>query len=297
MLAELIINFFNYLLELLPILFIGFLLSGIFNELVPNTFLERFLTGQGLRPIISLILVGTFLPICCFGSLPLAVTFHRRGVRLGPVLAFLVATPATSISAILVTWRLLGVKFTIYIFLAVILLGLIMGVIGNLLMYRPKETETTNNCAHCHKELVLCQCHTQPQERIKRILYFAFIELPKEIGPLTLLGIFLAALVVTFNPIGVFIKHYLSGVYSYLFAWIFGLSMYFCSTSSPPLVHALINQGLNIGAGMVLLLIGPITSYGTILVLAKKFGLKVTFIYLLVISLGGLGLGYLFSLL
>ncbi|MDW7988318.1 MAG: permease, partial [candidate division WOR-3 bacterium] len=239
MLAELFVNFFNYLIEIVPVLILGFLLSGLFNELVPNTFVERFLTGHGLKPIISLILVGTVLPICCFGSLPLAVTFHRRGVRMGPILAFLVATPATSISALLVTWRLLGFKFTLFIFLAVIILGLIMGIIGNLIVYQPKKNNLEEeNCEHCHQQVV-CSCHYRPQDRIKRILSFSFIELPKEIGLLTLLGIFLAAIVVTFNPIGTFIKNYLGGTYSYLFALIFGLSMYFCSTSSPPLVHAL----------------------------------------------------------
>jgi len=72
--------------------------------------------------------------------------------------------------------------------------------------------------------------------------------------------------------------------------------MYICSTATVPLVDAFIKQGLNIGAGMVLLLAGPITSYGTIPVLKKEFGLKILSIYLLFISAGSLALGYIFSL-
>jgi hypothetical protein len=53
---------------------------------------------------------------------------------------------------------------------------------------------------------------------------------------------------------------------------------------------------MNSGAGMVLLLIGPVTSYGTVLVFSKKFGIKVVLIYLGVISVVGLALGYLFTL-
>jgi len=38
--------------------------------------------------------------------------------------------------------------------------------------------------------------------------------------------------------------------------------MYICSTASVPLVHAFISQGMNVGAGMVLLVAGPVTSWG-----------------------------------
>jgi len=63
------------------------------------------------------------------------------------------------------------------------------------------------------------------------------------------------------------------------------------------LVYALVNQGLNIGAGLTLLLIGPITSYGTILVIRKEFGTKILLVYLGVVCSSALILGYLFSIL
>ena len=55
-------------------------------------------------------------------------------------------------------------------------------------------------------------------------------------------------------------------------------------------------QGMNIGAGMVLLPVGPITSWGTILVLRKEFGGRILAIYLAVVSVMSLALGYCFSL-
>jgi uncharacterized membrane protein YraQ (UPF0718 family) len=72
--------------------------------------------------------------------------------------------------------------------------------------------------------------------------------------------------------------------------------MYICSTASVPLVDAFILQGMNIGAGMVLLLWGPITSWGTILILRKEFGDRILIIYLAVVSAMSLVLGYCFSL-
>ncbi|MBS4015614.1 MAG: permease [Candidatus Latescibacteria bacterium] len=296
MLISLTQSFLHYLVEILPALAIGFLLSGIIHEFIPESIVSKYLSSQGVKPIFLLTLIGIFLPICCFGTLPLAVAFYKKGIKLGPILAFLVATPATSISAPLVTYRLFGITFTIYIFAAVIVMGLLIGMIGNLIIYKPKSEPAEENCPHCRQSEDKCGCHSGTGNRIKSILKFAFIDMPKEIGLLTLVGILLAAIVSTFTPIGVFIRQFLSGGFSYVFALIFGIVMYFCSTSSPPFVHAMIKQGMPAGAGMVLLLIGPITSYATILVVSKKFGIKVMLIYLSVISVVGLAVGCLFSL-
>jgi len=52
---------------------------------------------------------------------------------------------------------------------------------------------------------------------------------------------------------------------------------------------------MNIGAGMVLLIAGPVTSWGTMLVLRKEFGGKTLLTYLILISTMALALGYCFS--
>jgi len=331
----LIIQFFivfkDYLIEVLPYLAIGFLLSGLIHEFVPTEWVERHLGGQGIKPILYSTLAGTLLPICCIGSLPVAVSLHQKGARLGPVLAFLVATPATSITALLVTYALLGLKFTIFIFFAVIVMGLIMGLVGNSIKVRPKALTPQEQqaidpvcgmsvevgkaakagyngetyyfcCSHCQQAF-----ETRPEEyigvysyniapRVKHVFRYAFVDMVKEIGPELLLGLALAALVTAIAPIGKFVGSYFSGGLGYLFSLVFGLLMYICSTASVPLVHAFVSQGMNIGAGMVLLLVGPITSWGTILVLRKEFGGKTLVLYLVVVSAMALALGYCFSL-
>ena len=132
--------------------------------------------------------------------------------------------------------------------------------------------------------------------RVKHMLKYAFVDLVKEIGPWLLLGIVLAALVVAVAPVGEFVGAHLGGGLGFLFSLGFDLITYICATGSVPLVHALVSQGMNIGAGMTLLLVGPITSWGTILVLRKEFGGKILAIYLVAMSGMSLLLGYCFSL-
>ncbi|MEO0155809.1 MAG: permease [candidate division WOR-3 bacterium] len=280
----------HYLIEVGPPLIIGFLLSGIINEFVPEEWVEKHLGGEGLKPILLATFIGAVLPICCWGSLPLAVSFQKKGARLGPILAFLVATPGTSISAVLVTWSVLGLNFAIFIFFSVIIMGIVMGLIGNLFSVSNVNNSAESRC-HC------CETETEKtiSQHIVSVLKFAFIDMIKDIGLETLIGLVIAAIVASSDPVGRFVKLYLGNYWGFLFALIFGILMYICATSSPPMVDAFITRGLSSGAGMTVLLVGPITSYGTILVMRKKFGFKILFVYLITISLLSLIFGYLFQ--
>jgi len=332
MVVQFFIAFKDYLIEVLPFLAIGFLLSGLIHEFIPSRWVERHLGGEGVKPLIYSTLVGTALPICCLGSLPVAVSLYQKGAKLGAVLAFLVATPATSITALLVCYGLLGIKFTAFIFFAVIVMGLVMGFVGNLIKVKPKgftcemerlaidpvcgmnvetgkaiKTEYNGEvyyfcCPRCQqifesRPSEYLQTHSMNiAHRLRHVFKYAFVDMVREIGPELLLGLALAALVAAITPVGKFVGDYFSGGLGYAFSLIFGLMMYICSTASVPLVHAFISQGMNVGAGMVLLMAGPVTSWGTILVLRKEFGGKTLLIYLGVISMIALALGYCFSL-
>ena len=340
MIVEFFIVFKDYFIEIFPFLILGFLLSGFIHEFVPSWLVEKHFGGKGITPILYSTLAGTFLPVCCIGSLLIAVSLHRKGARLGPVLAFLVATPATSITALLVSYSLLGIKFTVFIFFAVILMGLIIGMVGNGIKITILKSEknlpvckeknmaidricgmSVDKCNDLRKKYkgefyyfcsTLCResfekdpekyidnkkGKNEIKDRLIFVFKYIFLDMGREIGPEILLGLILAALISTIVPLGEFIGNYFNGAFGYLFSLLFGLVMYICSTASVPLAHSFISQGMNMGAGMVLLLAGPVTSWGTILVLRKEFGGKTLLIYLAIISTLALALGYSFSIL
>ena len=66
MLLNLAHNFFHYLIEILPPLLIGFVISGILNQFIPKNIVEKHLSGKGLKPIFYLTFLGA---ICKFLSL------------------------------------------------------------------------------------------------------------------------------------------------------------------------------------------------------------------------------------
>lgn len=293
---QFILYLLRYLQEVLPALAFGFLLSGVAHEFIPSGWVDRHLGKKGMRGILLATLVGTLLPICCWGALPVAVSFYKKGAKLGPVFAFLVATPATSVSALLVTYALLGLKFAVFIFFSVIALGVVAGMIGNMLSYEMKGRPGDETCPHCHEGAPVCGHKTDFFSRLRSVLKFAYVDMPKEIGKETLIGIVLAAFVAASLPLGAMIERYLAGFWGYPFSLIFGLLMYICSTAAVPLADAFIKQGMSAGAAMVLLLAGPVTSYGTILVLRKEFGARILFIYLSLVSIMSLLFGFLYAL-
>ena len=342
----------HYLLEILPSLAVGFLLSGIIHEFIPAGLVERHLGKGKILPLLYATIAGTFLPICCVGSLPVALSLHRKGAGIGPVVAFLIATPATSATALLVTYSLLGLQFTIYIFVAVIFMGIIMGLLADLLGFTVKsDAKPTCCCAgkddSCSRtdpvcgmevsensELTLdyegttiffcsprcrarfsqspeeyisgsetgecedgsCEIHSERSTSGKLIsaLRFAFWDMPRDIGVELIIGLILAAAIASFDPVGGFISRNLGGAGAYPLSLVFGILMYVCSTASVPLVDALINSGMNVGAGMVLLIVGPVTSWGTILVIRSQFGGRMLTFYLIGLSALSVafGLGY-----
>jgi len=287
----------GYLREVVPAVAVGFLISGLVHEFLPSDWIEKHMSGRGVRGILYATLVGTVAPVCCWGSLPIAVSLHKRGASLGPVLALLVATPATSVTALIMTWQFFGPGFAAYLAVAVIVMGIIIGLVGNLLRVTPRVVEEEPACPHCSAESC-CADHGPAGfgARMKSVLHYAYIEMPREIGVELLIGVALAAFVRVVAPVGTLMRNYLTGARAYVFAVVFGIVMYMCATMSVPLVHAFRGQGFAEGAGMTLLLIGPVTSYGTVLVLRKEFGLKILLVYLGMLAFLAILLGYLYTL-
>ena len=272
-------SFIGYVRGLFIPVFLGFFFSGLINEFVPQKLVQRYLGDDSFKSIFMATWVGVLLPVCCMGSLPIAITLRKKGARLGPILAFLVATPATSIPVLLVSWKLMGLTYTIFMAATVIVMGLMMGMIGSFI--KISAFKEVDSCPDCCTE-----AHDDKPYRVRamNVLRYAFIELPRKIGFEILIGAVVASVIVSFASVREFLHVQLSGFKGYVLLVLVGLVDYVCSTASVPVAHALTQSGVSLGKSMVYLLMGPITSYSTILVIRKEFGGKVLLVYLFVIS-------------
>lgn len=89
--------------------FIGIILSGIIATIIPSSFLGTYL-GGGLRSMLIMLVAGIPMYICASSSTPLAAALILKGVSPGAALVFLMAGPATNVSALPVLNKILGAR-------------------------------------------------------------------------------------------------------------------------------------------------------------------------------------------
>ncbi|WP_433829990.1 permease [Actinoplanes sp. CA-015351] len=86
--------FVSVLVQAVPFLVFGVLLSAIIAVFVPSSFWARALPEQPALAVPAASLAGVVLPGCECGSVPVAGSLIRRGVTPAAALAFLLASPA-----------------------------------------------------------------------------------------------------------------------------------------------------------------------------------------------------------
>ena len=102
---------------------------GLLN-FVPKEKVNQVLgTKKGLQGLFRATAAGLVLDLCNHGILLIAMKLYERGVRLGQVIAFLVASPWNSFSMTLILWSLVGLKPTLAFILLSCLIAIVTGLI------------------------------------------------------------------------------------------------------------------------------------------------------------------------
>lgn len=122
---------------------------------------------------------------------------------------------------------------------------------------------------------------------------YAYGELLTDIAKPFTIGIFIAGIITFFFPEDLTLWANDHRFLSMLVMLAAGIPMYVCATSSTPIAAALIIKGLNPGAALVFLLAGPATNAATINIVKNIFNTRALVIYLSMISVCSLVMGFL----
>ncbi len=131
-LDRLLTVFLGILMQAIPFLLIGVLISSAVQILLPPGFLTRLFPRGKLSSLLFALLAGFCLPVCDCASIPVFHSLLRKGVPVSAAVTFMVASPIINPIVILSTyhafggdWRIVGSRFG---------LGLIAGLLTGLLM-------------------------------------------------------------------------------------------------------------------------------------------------------------------
>ncbi len=105
----------------------GLLLTGTITVLVPEEVFTRYL-GGGFGSMLVMLMAGIPIYICASASTPIAAALILKGVSPGAALVFLLAGPATNLTALTVLWKVMGRKATTVYLAGIALCAVLCGL-------------------------------------------------------------------------------------------------------------------------------------------------------------------------
>ncbi|MEM9367160.1 MAG: permease [Planctomycetota bacterium] len=302
-----------------PYVVLGYVAAALIKEFVSRQALATHLGDQGIRPVLNAVGIGTLLPICSCGVIPLGVGVHRAGAARGTTLAFMSSSPAISPVSILMVGMMLGPLY-LATYSSVAMIGsLLIGVIGNGILRNKRissggrgeesppaglvASSTTGKLENFDDIVDQAKGdHEHPHDhhqrkadsgdsRFRRAMRWAFWELGADVSVDLTIGLSVAALVLAFLPIEL-TEAYLGtrSVWTLLLVILIGIPVYTCSVPTIPIVWALFMRGAMPGAMLAYMIAGPATNLGELNAIRRSMGLGTASFYavsLIVIALAG----------
>ncbi len=278
--------------EAAPWLLMGFLFAGLLKAFVPSEIILRYLGKRDLRSILTATLVGIPLPLCSCGVIPTGMSLYKSGASKASTLAFFIATPATTITTILIAVGMLGWRFALAEILTCFGVAIATGLMAWIFL---KESETVKPAERRHNVNIPAK-RRRLGDGIKAMLHYGFVDMVDDIGLYILIGLLGAGIIAALAPTDLIQQYLGRGLLPLVIMVIIGTPMYICSTGSVPFVAALIEKGMNPCAGLVFLIVGPATNLSTILVIAKSMGRKTAALYISSIIVFSILIAYSFGL-
>lgn len=283
-----------------PLMLFGFCVAGLLKALVSDDFIARHLGKESRTNLFKAALFGVPIPLCSCGVLPAAAGIRKQGASKGATTAFLISTPETGVDSIAVSWALLDPLMAILRPVSAFITAVVTGQLVRVfdpdrpsdppVPFSPTVADDHGTCCgeHCEANAV----GRRPLiERLRVGLRFAFGDLFADIAGWFFVGTVLAGLIGTFVTTEL-VDAWLGNPLVAMVAMLaIATPLYVCATASTPIAAALVLKGLNPGAALVFLLVGPATNAAALAVITKILGKRSMVLYLVGILLCSFALG------
>jgi uncharacterized protein len=107
--------------------FVGIAIAACITVFIPDDLVTRYL-GGGIGSMLLMLAAGIPMYICATASTPIAAALILKGVSPGTALVFLLAGPATNITALAVLVRILGKKGVVVYLVSISVVSVLCGL-------------------------------------------------------------------------------------------------------------------------------------------------------------------------
>ncbi|HEY5674139.1 MAG TPA: permease [Malonomonas sp.] len=312
---ELLVGIWDEFLYVLPFLAIGVLLEATIRTLKWHVKIRHALTRYGGFAIILATLLGAVSPLCACATLPLVISLLIAGLPLAPAMALLVTSPLMSPAGYtLLNWEL-GPIWANTVLVCAISLGLFAGYLTHLLrpygfsediIFRKQLPQGNFHDPDYPVEELRCDCGQQLSHRVDRCTHNKFyVFLAKfwegflKIGKFVLIGITVEVIALQFIPnewISMLLEG--TGVMPILALTFATIPLHMPQVTAAAMLYGFVSpefgEGIELsrGAGIALLIGGPVTALPVMALFIAMFRKRVLALYLTICVSGTLILAF-----
>ncbi|MBQ9512247.1 MAG: permease [Lachnospiraceae bacterium] len=267
---------------------IGSFISVFAKDRIHGAFASMQGKKIGLFGIIPACLLGIASPLCMYGTIPIAASFRKQGMREDRLAAFMMASVLLNPQLIVYSAALGSVALAVRIvtcFFCGCTAGLLLFVVyrgGQFFNFDGFEAGASRD--------------THPNLLIRYLLNF--LRNIKATGLYFLFGILLSALFQRYVPQDLMVQLFGGNeAFGVLMAATIGVPLYACGGGTIPLLQSWLSDGMSMGSAAAFMITGPATKITNLGALKIVMGWKRFLLYIAFIMLFSLVSGILVNLL
>lgn len=287
------IHFFIYdTIKIFILLSVLIFLISYIQSYFPPERTKKLLGGiKGVKGNILGALLGTITPFCSCSSIPIFIGFTAAGLPLGITFSFLISSPLVDLASLLILMSFFGAKIAI----AYVVVGLILAVIGGTIIdklhleeYVQGYIKEIDNVDAEPLELTRKDRISYGKEQVKFII--------KKVWLYVFIGVGIGALIHNWIPES-FIENVVGSKnpFAVILATAVGIPMYADIFGTLPIAEALFGKGVGIGTVLSFMMAVTALSLPSIIMLSKVVKRKLLIIFVSIVSIGIVIIGYLFN--
>ncbi|EEQ78841.1 permease [Staphylococcus warneri] len=123
-----------FLYPMLPYLFIGVFIGAFIYGFVPETFITKYASGNGIISVFIASVIGIPMYIRPETMLPIAEALVSKGMSLGTVVALIIGGAGASIPEVVLLSKLFKKKFVVSFIIAILVVAIATGLIINMIL-------------------------------------------------------------------------------------------------------------------------------------------------------------------
>lgn len=278
------IKFISIIIEGIPFILIGSLLSGIIQVTINRESLESFIPKNTFMACIMASLAGIILPICDCGTIPIVRSFMKKGVPISVAVTFMLAAPIVNPISIMATvYAFPGhsnimIERVFFAILIAIIAGLVIQAITveNEIVFKNDDDILECDCGFCEVAVTT----TEKVNFISKIISIFNHSIDEffKVGKFIIIGAFLSSIIQNIISVSNISTVNMDSRLTLIVMMIFGFLLSVCSTSDAFIAKGFINY-FSTSAIMGFLVFGPMIDIKNTIMLfgnfKKSFVLKV----------------------